>query len=92
LDNKKFQQKIDPKGRIFYLDSNSSDKKFTHPKMVKIKKSRLERQNEISYGKLKEGWECLNYKDPKTGETKLLFIDHINKVTSWTDPRLKNVI
>lgn len=60
--------------------------------MVKIKKSRLERQNEISYGKLKEGWECLNYKDPKTGETKLLFIDHINKVTSWTDPRLKNVI
>ena len=91
LDMNKYHQKIDQKGRIFYVDSVNKKTSFLHPKLKSKQKSRMEKELDSIYGELPENWECINYKKENSVEIRLLFIDHKNQVTSWIDPRKKNL-
>jgi len=51
----------------------------------------MEKELDSIYGELPKHWECINYKNEKNDEIKLLFIDHKNQVTSWVDPRKKTL-
>src|SRR5690606_37360526 len=91
IDNN-FTQKLDDKGRIFYVDNRIKKTSFMHPLMKKREKTRTENETELLHGKLPDGWEVINFKSEKTGEIRLLYIDHNLKKTSWIDPRRKRKI
>lgn len=79
-------QKIDEKGRVFYVDIKSKKTSFMHPYMKKREPTRIEKDLEIQYGPLPKGWEVINFK-PEKGDVRLLYINHNLQKTSWIDPR-----
>jgi len=58
-------------------------------KLKKKNPTREEREALGKYGDLPEGWELMWYKNEKTGERRLLYVDHESQTTSWTHPRKK---
>lgn len=85
-----YAQKIDDKGRIFFVDNKHKKTSFLHPHMRKREKTRLEKELELTFGKLPDGWEIINYKTP-SNEVRLLYVNHILKKTTWIDPRRKKL-
>jgi len=82
-------QKIDDRGRVFYVDETSKLTTFLHPMLKKREKSRAESEIELMNGPLPEGWEIINYRSNITNEIRLLYVDHNLKKTTWIDPRRK---
>jgi hypothetical protein len=85
-----YAQKIDDRGRIFFVDNRHKKTSFLHPHMRKREKTRLERELELTFGKLPDGWEIINYKT-SSNEVRLLYVNHNLKKTSWIDPRRKKI-
>ena len=58
--------------------------------MKRRETTRLEKELELTYGKLPDGWEIINYKT-SNNEVRLLYVNHNLKKTSWIDPRRKKI-
>jgi hypothetical protein len=85
-----WETKIDNKGRIFYVDRSNQTTTFNHPKMKKREMTKLELDYDQIYGPLPEEWEIIDYYIDELKCSRLLYINHRLRVTSWIDPRKKN--
>jgi len=80
-------QKIDQKGRIFYVNDKLKTSSFKHPLIPKKYDKKVALKDEETINKeikLKnDGWETMYYKHKETGEVYLLYVNPLRKDTSW---------
>ena len=84
-----WETKIDNRGRVFYVDRSNGLTTFYHPKIKKRLKTKIELDYEQIYGPLPPEWEIIDYYSNELKLTRLLYLNHRLKVTSWIDPRRK---
>jgi hypothetical protein len=80
-------QKIDQKGRVFYVNDKLKTSSFKHPLIPKrIDKKVVLKDEETINKEIKlknEGWDTIYYKHKETGEVYLLYVNSLRKDTSW---------
>ncbi|XP_074598109.1 WW domain-containing oxidoreductase-like isoform X2 [Brevipalpus obovatus] len=69
-----FEERVDPEGRVFFLNHVNQTTQWSHPKSGKTKRVPE---------KLPHGWEKIVDQDGR-----ITFVDKINNKTTLTDPRL----
>ena len=79
-----FLQKIDSKGRIFYVDTINKKTSFTHPLS-----SNKYTPNSINQYE-NEQFEPIYYRSENNSKIRIVYVDHENKTTSWVDPHRCN--
>ena len=77
-------QKIDSKGRIFYVDTINKKTSFTHPLS-----SNKYTPNSINQYE-NEQFEPIYYRSENNSKIRIVYVDHENKTTSWVDPHRCN--
>ena len=82
--------KIDNHGRVFFVDRGNQSTTFDHPKTKKRETTKIEKDYEQIFGPLPPEWEIVDYYNEELNVTRLLYINHRLKVTSWIDPRKKS--
>ena len=79
-----FLQKIDSKGRIFYVDTINKKTSFTHP----LSNNKYTPNSINQYEN--EPYEPIYYRKENDSKMRIVYVDHENKTTSWVDPHQCN--
>jgi len=82
--------KVTPEGRAFFIDHATRTTSWTDPRTGRQTEDpgaaeRVARQSVSGLGALPEGWV-----EKTLPNGKIFFVDHINKRTTWEDPRFSN--
>jgi len=84
--------KISPEGRPFFIDHHTKTTTWVDPRTREQSPlagpsapSPLERQNSEGLGPLPGGWV-----EKTLPNGRIFFVDHMNKITTWEDPRFSN--
>ena len=80
-----WESRTSPSGRVYYINHTGQTTSWTDPRSgreVQEPEAPEEEQNP-AFRPLPDGWE-----ERETPNGNIFYVDHVNKITTWKDPRL----